>query len=222
MTSDQLELSVRLREYLQQSPFSEHARLPPERELAEKLGVTRNQLRGVLRRMAAQGEIWRHVGKGTFIGRRPFEAPQDDGNTGAGMVLTNPREVIDARLYFEPLLARLAVFNATIADQQEMQLCLDKMSSAPGWPAWASWDGRLHRAIAKASGNALLVAMFDTLQACRNREVFRTLERPFKGMGMASRDHAAVVKAICERDAVRAEASMRKHILALRNAVFGD
>jgi DNA-binding FadR family transcriptional regulator len=217
MTPSQTELSKRLRKFLQQHRLSEHARLPSERALAETLGVTRNRLRGVLRRMAAEGEIWRHVGKGTYIGNRPVEST-DNG----GMVLTSPREVIDARLLFEPLLARLAAFNATSADHREMQLCLDKMAVTPGWPVWASWDGRLHRAIAKASGNALLLALFDTLQMYRNREVFRTLDRPFQGIDMASRDHAAVVKAIRERDPVRAEAAMRKHIHCLRHAIFGD
>lgn len=217
MTPAQIELSKRLRKLMQQHRVSGGPRLPSERALADTLGVTRNRLRGVLRRMAAEGDIWRHVGRGTFIGRRPLPTP---GN--GGMVLTSPREVMDARLLFEPLLARLAAFNATSADQREMQLCLDKMGAAPGWPAWASWDGRLHRAIAKASGNALLLAMFDTLQMYRNREVFRTLDRPFQGTDMASRDHAAVVKAIRERDPVRAEAAMRKHILGLRQAIFGD
>ena len=86
MTPSQAEVSTKLRRYLQQNRLSDHARLPPERELASKLGVTRNRLRGVLRRMAAQGEIWRHVGKGTFIGRRPLEAAP---HNGGGMVLTN-------------------------------------------------------------------------------------------------------------------------------------
>jgi DNA-binding FadR family transcriptional regulator len=219
MTSSQAELSKKLLRYLQQNRLSDHARLPPERELAGTLGVTRNRLRGVLRRMAAQGEIWRHVGKGTFIGRRPLEAAP---HNGGGMVLTSPREVIDARLIFEPMLARLAAFNATSADVREMQLCLDKMTGGPAWPVWAAWDGRLHRAIAKASGNTLLLAMFDTLQMYRNRDVFRTLDRPFQGTDMASRDHATVVDAIRERDPRRAEAAMRKHILSLRNAIFGD
>ncbi|MGH8432155.1 MAG: FadR/GntR family transcriptional regulator, partial [Solimonas sp.] len=87
---------------------------------------------------------------------------------------------------------------------------------------WASWDGRLHRAIATASGNKLLLAMFDTLQMYRNREVFRALDKPFQGTDMAARDHRSVVEAIRDRDHKRAEASMRRHILSLREAVFGD
>jgi len=218
-TSHQPELLQQLQAYLEHDRFSDQTRLPSERMLAETFGVTRNRIRGSLRKLAAQGVIWRHVGMGTFVGKQPA----DIGNNGMpGMVPTSPREVMDARLIYEPMLARLAAFNANDTDYREMQLCLDKMAAAPAWPAWASWDGRLHRAIAKASGNKMLLAMFDTLQMYRNRDVFRALDRPFQGIDMASKDHTAVVDAIRERDAKRAEAAMHRHILSLRRAAFGD
>lgn len=219
MSSRQTDLTGRLRRYLEDEQLADQAQLPPERVLAEALGVTRNRLRGGLRKLAAEGVIWRHVGVGTFVGKRPADFAND---AFPGMVSTSPREVIDARMIYEPMLARLAAFNAKDADYREMQLCLDKMAAAPAWPVWASWDGRLHRAIAKASGNKLLLAMFDTLQMYRNRDVFRALDRPFQGVDMAAKDHTAVVEAIRERDPKRAEANMRKHILSLRQAVFGD
>jgi DNA-binding FadR family transcriptional regulator len=219
MTPTQADLMHELQAYLARGRLADQARLPPERALAHELGVTRNRVRGALRKLAAEGAVWRHVGKGTFVGRRPAAGPADPA---AGTVPTSPRAVIDARMIFEPLLARLAAFNATAADLREMQRCLDRMAAAPTWPAWAAWDGRLHRAVARASGNELLLAMFDTLQAYRNREVFRHLDRPFRGVDMAARDHAAVVDAIRGRDPKRAEDAMRRHILSLRRAIFGD
>lgn len=219
MTANEPDLLERLREYLEQQQLPNQAQLPPERMLAETFGVTRNRIRSSLRKLADEGVIWRHVGMGTFIGKRPAKFAN---GVGSGLVSTNPREVIDARMIYEPMLARLAAFNATDADYREMQLCLDRMAGAPAWPVWASWDGRLHRAIATAAGNRLLLTMFDMLQMCRNREVFRTLDRPFRDVDMAMRDHRAVIDAIRARDSARAEANMRKHILSLRQAVFGD
>lgn len=219
MSASRSDLLGRLRTYLEEDQFAEQTRLPPERALAETFGVTRNRIRGSLRKLAADGVIWRHVGMGTFVGKKPADMAND---AAPGMVSTSPREVMDARVIYEPMLAHLAAFNANDADYREMRLCLDKMAGAPAWPVWASWDGRLHRAIANASGNKLLLAMFDTLQLYRNRDVFRALDRPFRAVEMAAKDHAAVVAAIRERDPKRAAAHMRNHILSLRRAIFGD
>lgn len=216
----QPDLLTQLRAYLKENDFSDQNRLPPERELADTFGVNRNTLRAGLRKLATEGVIWRSVGKGTFYGKRPAE--QHDQFATANMVSTSPREVVDARLIYEPMLARLAAFNATDADCREMQLCMDKMSGGVTWPVWASWDSRLHRAIARASGNKLLLAMFDTLQMYRNRDVFRALDRPFRHVDLAGRDHKAVFDAIRARDPKRAEESMRKHILLIRKTMFGD
>src|SRR4051812_14429127 len=62
---------IQLRAYLAQKEHAPSTRLPPERVLSEILGVTRNELRKALAVLEAQGELWRHVGKGTFVGARP-------------------------------------------------------------------------------------------------------------------------------------------------------
>ena len=61
---------VKLQRYIEGGQFSDHDRLPPERELATALGLTRTRLRTGLRKLEIQGVVWRHVGKGTFYGRR--------------------------------------------------------------------------------------------------------------------------------------------------------
>jgi len=54
--------------------YPAQSRLPPERELAVLLGVSRSGLREGLEILEAEGRIWRHVGKGTFVGPRPIQA----------------------------------------------------------------------------------------------------------------------------------------------------
>ena len=62
---------TQLRAWLAQKQLPPATRLPPERELCEMLGVSRGELRKALAILERQGELWRHVGKGTFIGARP-------------------------------------------------------------------------------------------------------------------------------------------------------
>src|SRR3546814_18774695 len=62
---------TQLRAYLAQRDLPANSRLPPERELCDILGVSRGELRKALAAMESNGELWRPVGKGTFIGARP-------------------------------------------------------------------------------------------------------------------------------------------------------
>src|SRR5438067_797834 len=122
MTSHQNDLK-RIRKYLEQSGFGEQDRLPAEAELAESLDLTRSRLRYCLNKLAAEGLIWRHVGKGTYFGPRPVLM------NGSHLVtdMTNPREIMEARLQLEPKLARLAALRGTSQHFREMDVCLEKL-----------------------------------------------------------------------------------------------
>ncbi len=70
----------------------------------------------------SNGELWRHVGKGTFVGHPPGRG--NYRSVADIAAASNPREVMHARLLIEPLLAREAALNATAADIAEMRQCL--------------------------------------------------------------------------------------------------
>src|SRR5918998_1219230 len=121
---------MQLRAYLAQAQLPENGRLPPERELAAELGVSRAELRKALATLAAEGRLWRHVGRGTFVGNRPVDAPAD---VAAMARRTNPAEVMKARLAIEPEIARLAALNATPAHVAQMRACLTRSRQAETW-----------------------------------------------------------------------------------------
>ena len=93
---------VQLRAWLAQRELKNDARLPPERELCVLLGVSRGELRKALDVLEKEGSVWRQVGKGTFVGIRPME---EMGSLDAIAARSSPREVMHARLTFEPVLA---------------------------------------------------------------------------------------------------------------------
>ena len=86
---------------LRENRFQPQSRLPPERDLAQQLSVSRMALRAGLERLEAEGRIWRHVARGTFVGKRPEVAPKA---LSFITMNTSPAEVLEARLTIEPRL----------------------------------------------------------------------------------------------------------------------
>lgn len=211
----------RLRELLRSGEHPVNGRLPPERELAGRLGLSRSALREGLALLEAEGLVWRHVGRGTFVGRRPlFEG----GELALVSDLTSPREVLEVRLELEPSIARLAALRATATHLSQMEHCLAKSRSAADLGAWERWDGRLHRAIAEAAHNALLLAVFDAVNAVRTQTIWGRLQQlalSKEGQQTYWGHHRAVVTAIAERDASTAARLMYAHIACVRDAMAG-
>ncbi|WP_037447361.1 FadR/GntR family transcriptional regulator [Skermanella stibiiresistens] len=213
---------TQLRALLAQAPLSVDSRLPPERDLCQQLGVSRGELRKALATLEAEGQLWRHVGKGTFIGSRPTESLADLSVTTSR---TNPAEVMQTRLLIEPEIARVAALNATAADIAEMRTCMARSRSAATWRQYESWDNRLHRLIAESTRNTLLLAMFDTLNAVRRAVVWGRLRvnrtKPDPGHHSYA-EHEEVVAAIADRDMDRAARMMRQHLQTVERKLLNQ
>ncbi len=209
----------RLREFVERASFAQEQRLPPERELATTLGLTRNRLRTGLQRLEAEGLIWRHVGKGTYLGLRPAQ----NGKRHALSEVTNPREIMEARMAFEPELTRLAAFRGTARDFADMARCVDKMRAAVRWEQWELFDTELHRCIARAAQNELMFAMFDMMADLKSiwGRLRRETNMPQR-VARSTQEHADIVQALRERDPEVASQLMRKHLNNVRKSIFGD
>lgn len=203
---------VQLQAYLAQLDLPEDGRLPPERELCESLGVSRGDLRKALDVLERDGHIWRHVGKGTFVGSGPIEE-----TIGISEIArqTSPADVIRARLIIEPEIAREAALHATQADIAAMRKSLVQMREAATWRQYENIDNLLHRQIAQASRNNVLLGLFDVLNAVRRTVVWGRLRSegsrpPADHHSFA--DHERIVDAIAERDLAGASTAMRLHL----------
>jgi DNA-binding FadR family transcriptional regulator len=213
-----------IRKFLEERGFVENDRLPPERELADQLGLTRNRIRSGLRKLASEGLIWRHVGKGTYFGPRLSPLVNREALDSLAE-MTYPREVMDARLAFEPEVARTAALRATGLDFLEIGKCLERMRVTTDWSVWAVCDAQFHRSIAVAAGNTLMLAMFDTMRAGQGKQVWGRLG------GSKIRDsrrdeilaeHGAILGALRDRDPDAAAAAMRAHVKTARRNIIGE
>ncbi len=215
--SSKLSTVTELRNLIRTAYFAPQSKLPSERELAEQLKVSRSTLRAALGTLEAEGEVWRHVGRGTFVGKRPpermevFPLPAD---------MTNPAEVMEVRLIIEPQIADLAAHRATINDIEFMKQCLEKGEAAEDTATYEMWDGALHRAMAEAARNTLLLALFNAVNAIREHAVWGKLKDATLNDQRRRRysiQHKNLVRAIERRDAVDCQRLMREHLAAVRD-----
>ncbi|HEY8566046.1 MAG TPA: FCD domain-containing protein [Beijerinckiaceae bacterium] len=201
---------VRLRRMLDEGPGE--GRLPPERLLAQELALSRGALRRALDVLASEGRIVRVQGKGTFVGPPPALPSRE---IGALQGRTNPPEVMEVRRELEPVLARLAALRATGADIDTMRRFARRTAEAGDADARELWDGALHRRIAEAAGNALLLALFDLVDRVRQDPAWRSLRERARSAARLTayvEEHERLIAAIADRDAAAAEAAMRDHL----------
>ena len=116
------ELRKRLRENQ-----SEDGRLPPERQLASVLSVSRRAVREALAKLEGEGVVWRRQGQGTFT-----EAPPtvNYGEIAKLANRVNPLEVVDTRLAIEPMLAHRSALRASLADLEAMKRIAERALKA--------------------------------------------------------------------------------------------
>lgn len=197
------------------------ARLPTERELARRFALPRNAVRRTLAQLEAEGSITRHVGRGTFLAT----APDADANDVLDSVShTSPAELMEARLRIEPALAELIVTNATPADFERMETCLEKAERGATLDEFELWDAALHQAIATATHNRFVIRVLDLVTAVRQQAEWGKLkdrivtpERRIK----YQEEHRNIVRALKERDAERARAFIIIHLQHARRNLFG-
>lgn len=207
---------ARLGAMLEAEGMAPGQRLPDERRLSATLGCSRQTLRSALSTLESEGMLWRHVGQGTFLGPRP------DGHPVREAVLlqaTSPRQLVRARLTIEPPIAAEAARVATPADITRLRRLLEQGRHARSRAECERCDAAFHRAIAETTRNPILLGLLDYLSGARRRAAWqRQWDRTYRRLGAAeftgahSDQHAAVVQAIADQDAVLGERAMRRHL----------
>ena len=211
---------VQLQAYLAQHDLPPDSRLPAERELCEVLGVSRGDLRKALALLEKEGKIWRRVGKGTFIGSGPLEETVAIAEISGR---TNPADLMRSRLIVEPEIAREAALHATQDDILAMRRSLVQTRAAATWRQYENLDNLLHRQIAQASRNTVLLGLFDVLNAIRRAVVWGRLRvepaRP-PADHHSFAEHDRIVDAIGNRDLGGAAAAMRSHLQSVERRLI--
>ncbi|MCG8375187.1 MAG: FCD domain-containing protein [Chlorobiales bacterium] len=216
MEGNRSDHEARLRRMIEKGDLAPDHRLPPERTLAKNLGLSRAALRKSLALLESEGLIWRHVGRGTFVGARPEPGGVDTGHLAE---VTSPAEIMEVRLVIEPKIAAMAAMRATRQEMKQMAKAVHRSETASGFEENEKWDLILHEIIARATNNHLLTALFKTTNELRRGENWGRMKEasltPDRWQEYA-RQHHELVAAIEDRNAPLAEEIMRSHLESVR------
>lgn len=202
----------RIKELLEKGDLRAGSRLPPERELAGLLKISRPSLRTALKALSVMGIINARPGAGTFIadsGREIFHQPMQFmkliHNSGSA-------EFFEARRIIETGLVELAAQRATPADVKAIgEELLGMRQSITDPERFLEYDVRFHRAIARAAGNTVMSGVMDTLTQMLF-EARRQTIRSARDFEMTILSHEAIYAAITTHDARRAREMMFDHL----------
>ena len=214
----------RLLEGVKLGVYAPGDRLPPERELTRRLGVSRITLREALRELAAAGYVETKRGRfgGTFIIRQP-EPMVPDEITARDMA-SGLDDALTFRRVVETGAAEMAA-RASLSRQQRESLaeCLADMADAGSF-GYRQADTRLHLAIADAAGSPLLTASVVEARV-RLVDLLNAIPMLERNLEHADVQHTAIVRAILAGDPEKARRTMEEHVAgtaALLRGFLGD
>lgn len=193
-------------------------RLPPEVQIAEKLGVGRSTVREALNRWEGIGLIRRKRGVGTFIAAPiPRHGLGVDANTqlDGGAIL----RLLEVRRSLETTMARHAALRATEQQRENIESLCDYLLEvvAAGQP-YREADIAFHNAIAEASANPI----FGELLTMLDQSIQKSQESPFDRPGFGRNSfpfHRDLAVAIIEGSPDKAEAAVQDIIASVEDEV---
>ncbi|MBL7253253.1 FadR/GntR family transcriptional regulator [Paractinoplanes lichenicola] len=192
-------------------------RLPSERDLGIKFGVSRTVVREALRSLAAKGVLDVRTGSGAIVARVGVETASQTlrlfvQGSRAGSDALHYDQINDVREMLETRVARIAARAAQPADLDRLRELHEQMKKAKNDVELASsLDVAFHREIAVATGNPLFVVIIDSIEPALleiRRKTLGSAGRPTKAL----RAHAQILERIVAADAEGAESAMNEHL----------
>ncbi|MGI6655392.1 MAG: FadR/GntR family transcriptional regulator [Desulfobulbus sp.] len=197
-------------------------RLPAERRLAERFGVSRGALRQALQVLAEHGFIERRQGDGTYL-RAEFTADP----TRAGLAqsldgqLVRLHEILEFRRLIEPRIAALAArrIDSDTVDRLKILVCDQQRVLLSGQEGEEDLDAAFHHLLAEGTGNRVLVQVMATIRSILDQSRSRQLQSPEREQASVE-GHLRILDAVIRREPEEAAQAMQQHLQEIEAAIF--
>jgi DNA-binding FadR family transcriptional regulator len=192
--------------------------LPPERELAEQLQISRTTLRQALTALTQSGHVTSARGRrgGTFvadplpIAPRPRKVVDED----------EVRRMLDFRLAVETGAAIRAAERATDEDFARLLLLTDQMDEAKEFEDYRRADMQFHVGLAEAAQSPRLVEAMTQAHSALD-EAIELVPHPPEVLTRSNEQHRAIVARLRKRDALGAVKLVREHLEGTEHFLYG-
>jgi GntR family transcriptional regulator, transcriptional repressor for pyruvate dehydrogenase complex len=204
------QLLAKFKELISQGVLTAGVKLPPERELAQKFGVSRSSLRHALKVLDVMGVLTQRVGDGTYV------------TTSAARILSEPLEFLvlldgislselaETRLIVEPELAARAAERATTEDLAALLQSLKIMETESDERTLIEADLAFHQTILRSSDNRLCERLFSIIHRSMTTSISLTSQLVDWNHTVAF--HRPIYNAIDQRDPKEARCKMTEHL----------
>jgi GntR family transcriptional repressor for pyruvate dehydrogenase complex len=213
------EVTRALVSYLLAGEIQPGQRIPPERRLAEALGIGRSSVREGLKTLTILGLVEVRQGNGTFLKRADSEFLPEAIEWGLLLGVPRTKDFIEARQELEVILAGLAADRRQEADLSAMRECIGVMDEITKTGSMVpesrirfnAADVEFHACVWAAAGNSALQRVMVSIRSLLEvwiRRVMEAEEEPRRSF----EEHVPIFKAIESVDREQARAAMARHM----------
>lgn len=214
----------RLEEALLEGSFQANSKLPSERELAERYGVSRNTVREAIQQLGARGLVHIRPRSGVFV--------SDQLRTGAPspwgqLIADSPArraDILEFRRVLEGATAYFAALRGTDEDIERIRGAMARLDQARregNLSGESRIDVELHEAIAQASRNSMFLHLHSSITKMMREHIIRNVDGLRELNESVSEilllQHRTVCDAICARRPEEARTAMQTHIDYVRS-----
>lgn len=196
-------------------------RLPSEKEMSAKMGVSRSVVREAVQQLTAQGLVEARTGSGIYVRHLGNHLVTEPMNLLLRSRRFGTEEILEVREVLEVKIAGLAAERAQPADIETLQLTIDALTDHQLTPAeYAETDVAFHNRLATSAGNPL----FSVLSNSINDVMIKIRLRAFSVDGIetakrAAHYHAAILEKVVARDVEGARRAMTAHLGEARDTL---
>ncbi len=207
-----------IRSLMEKGTLQPGDQIPPEREFAASLKISRASLRTGINYLAAMGVLKVRHGVGTFVADGPPEFDKASLSLMGVLHGFQSWQMFEARLILESSLAELAAdrsndeHHAALSEEvAEMFASLDNPTE------YLIHDVRFHRIISQASGNPILAALMETITSALYDDRRKTVEHS-RNLRESAEIHRELYRAIRSRNPTEARRLMEHHLRMAQTA----